>query len=141
MNDEVMYQDDMSQVPDPGDVPEPGVYRVRVSAVKTHDENGNQLLSKESQKPKIQLSLKVQSEGSMFGRVIPDSPSLEPTALFKLKAYYNAIDYKPQGGHNPHKLLDGEFWILVEASTYKGKKSFNIPPWGIKSLTEGPVRA
>lgn len=141
MADTEVYSHDMSQTPDPGEVPAPGTYHVRVSKVETKDANGNQLVSKESGKPKIQLHLKVQTEGPMFGRTIPDSPSLEPTALFKLKAYYNAAGYRPGAeGHNPHKLLDAEFYILVEPSTYKGNPSFNIPPWGITSLTDGPKR-
>lgn len=137
-DEEVVYQDDMSQVPD-SELMEEGWYQVRISAVKTQDDSGNQLVSKSNGNPIVQLTLKVQSEGPMLGRQFSDKPSLQSHALFKLKAYYKAIGYTPgAGGHNPHRLLDGECWVFVTQGEYEGRPTLNIPPWSVRSIQEGP---
>jgi hypothetical protein len=119
---EVVYQDDMSKVSD-SELMKEGWYRVRVSQVN----------------PIVKLTLKVQSEGEFFGRSFPDQPSLQPQALFKLKAYYKATGYNPgPEGHNPHKLLDGECWVYVVPGQYQGSPTLDIKPYSIRSLQEGP---
>jgi hypothetical protein len=122
----------MSKVPAPGERVDEGWYHVRISSVSED-------LSKESNEPVIKLLLKIQSEGPMLGRVIPDNASLQSHALFKLKGYYKAIGYAPgEEGHNPDKLLDSEVYVYAEHGMYKGNPTINIPPWSIRSLQEGP---
>jgi len=130
-----MLTDDMSTVPNPTDAVDEGSYHVRVSKVEvgTSESSGN---------PVVKLQMKIQSEGPMFGRIVPDTASLQSHALFKLKGYYSAVGYKPGAeGHDPEKLLDGELYINVEHATYQGKPTLNIPPWSIRSLQEGPARS
>src|SRR4051812_15400255 len=96
---------DMTKVSVGGDVPPEGSYRVRVSKVDDTQ------LSKKNE-PKVELQLKIQDEGESFGRVIFDNASLQPQALFKLKAYYNAVGYNPgPEGHDPMTLLDKEMYV------------------------------
>jgi len=116
-----------------------GWYRVRIANVKEVDDSGNQLVSKSSGEPIIELTLKVQNEGEFFGRSFKDKPSMQSHALFKLKAYYKAIGYHPGSeGHDPAKLLDGECWLFVSPGQYQGNPVLNIPPYSIRSLQEGP---
>ena len=135
-----VFQNDMSKVSD-SDLMEEGTYHVRISQVKCFDDNGNQLVSKTSGEPIIELTLKVQDEGPFLGRTFKDKPSLQPQALFKLKAYYKAIGYMPgPEGHDPDKLLDGECYVHVTPGSYQGMPVLNIPPYSISSMHEGPKK-
>lgn len=127
------HQDDMSQVPDAGEAVPEGWYHVRISKVEEKS-------SENSGQPTVFLNLKVQNEGAAMGRVIQDNASLQAHALFKLKAYYTAVGYKPAPGqgHDPDHLLDGECWVYVEHKVYDGQTRTNILPYMIKSLQEGP---
>jgi uncharacterized protein DUF669 len=130
-----LLQDDMSQVPSPTEAVEEGSYHVRITQAEV-------TTSKENNMPCVKLLMKVQDEGKMLGRTIPDTASLQSHALFKLKGYYNAVGYKPgPEGHDPSKLVDGECYVNVEHATYQGKPTINIPPWSIRSLQEGPARS
>ena len=130
----VHTEHDMSQIPAPTDRVDEGWYHVRITSV-TED------VSRTKGEPVVKLLMKIQTEGPMLGRVIPDSPSLQPQALFKLKGYYKAVNYNPgPEGHDPEKLLDGELYVYVEHGTYEGNPTLNIPPWSIRSLQEGPGR-
>lgn len=129
-----LLTDDMSTVPNPTDAVDEGSYHVRISKVE-------QGLSETTQNPVVKLQMKIQDQGPMFGRIVPDTASLQSHALFKLKGYYTSVGYKPgPEGHDPEKLLDGECYINVEHSTYQGKPTLNIPPWSIRSLQEGPAK-
>jgi len=125
------YQHDMSKVEKWGDVPAEGWYRVRV-------EKGEERSSKESDEPMWMIWLKVQNEPHV-GRLIMDMPSLQPHALAKLKAYYEAVGYQPgPEGNDPERLNGGELFVKVDHEVYKGEKRAKIAPYNIKSLTEGP---
>jgi len=134
-----VYQDNMNNVSD-SELMEEGWYQVRISNVKTEDDDGNQLVSKSKGEPIVQLTMKVTGpDGPMIGRSFSDKPSLQAHALFKLKAYYKAVGYFPgPEGHDPSKLLDGELWVFVSPGQYQGMPVLNIPPYAIKSLQEGP---
>lgn len=130
------HMEDMNQVPDPGAVIPEGWYHVRIAKVEeaTSENSGN---------PVVKLNLKIQNEGSEMGRVIADNASLQAHALFKLKAYYNAVGYKPAPGqgHDPDNLVDGELWVGVQHKIYEGVTRTDIASHMIKSLTEGPGKA
>ena len=122
----------MADVPAPGERVDEGWYHVRVSSVVED-------VSKESGQPIVKLLLKIQDQGPMLGRVVPDNASLQSHALFKLKGYYKAIGYNPgKEGHDPEKLHDSEVYVYVEHGMYQGNPTINIPPWSIRSLQEGP---
>ena len=126
-----MYQHNMQTVEKWGDVPNEGWYRVRI-------EKGAERLSKESNEPTWAIWMKVQNEPHV-GRVLFDQPSLQPHALQKLKAYYEAVGYLPGSeGHNPERLNGGELFVKIDHEVYKGEKRAKIAPYNIKSLTEGP---
>jgi len=130
-----MLNDDMSSVANPTDAVDEGVYHVRITKAEV-------TTSKSNNQPCVKLLMKIQNEGPMLGRTVPDTASLQSHALFKLKAYYSAIGYKPgPEGHDPEKLIDGECYVLVQHATYEGNPTINIPPWSIKSLNDGPVRS
>jgi hypothetical protein len=136
----MIHTENMEQVSDSELLPD-GWYQVRISAVKETDDSGQQLVSKSGGNPIVKLTLKVTSEGPFLGRQFSDSPSLQSHALFKLKAYYKSVGYFPgSAGHDPEKLLDGECWVMVTSGMYDGHPTLNIPPYGIKSLQEGPGR-
>jgi hypothetical protein len=127
-----LLSQDMSSVSAPTDLVAEGWYRVRIAKAEV-------TTSKENNEPCVKLNLKVQDEGLMLGRIIPDTASLQPQALFKLKGYYNAVGYKPgPEGHDPDKLIDGECYVMVAHQMYKGNPNINVPPWSIRSLVEGP---
>lgn len=129
-----LLQDDMSKVAAPADRVDEGWYHVRISKVEV-------TTSKSSNEPIVQLQLKIQNEGSMMGRVIPDNASLQPHALFKLKGYYKAVGYNPgPEGHDPEKLLDCECYVFAQHDTYQGNPTIKVPPYSIRSLQEGPGR-
>lgn len=127
-----VHTEDMSQVAAPTDRVDEGWYHVRISSVKED-------VSQTAGEPIVKLLLKVQNEGPMLGRTIPDNCSLQPQALFKLKGYYKAINYNPgPEGHDPEKLLDGECYVYVQHDTYQGNPTLKVPPYSIRSLNEGP---
>jgi hypothetical protein len=129
-----MLTDDMSQVPAPADRVDEGWYHVRVSRVEIGT-------SESTQNPVVKLQLKIQGEGPMLGRIVPDNASLQSQALFKLKGYYKAVGYNPgREGHDPEKLLDCELFVYVQHGSYQGNPTINIPPYSIRSLQEGPGR-
>jgi hypothetical protein len=121
----------MNEVPAPSDRVDEGWYHVRISSVSEEDsKSGN---------PIVKLQLKIQDQGPMLGRIVPDNVSLQPHALFKLKGYYKAIGYNPgPEGHDTDKLLDAEVYVYVQHATYEGNPTINIPPYSIRSLNEGP---
>ena len=133
-----MYGQDMTKVAKWGDVAPEGWYHVRVDKVKCVDETGEQLVSKESSEPICHVFLKVQNEPHV-GRIIWDAPSLQPHALAKLKAYYDAAGYVPgPEGHDPERIQGAEFFVKVDHEVYKGEKRSKIAPYNIRSLQEGP---
>lgn len=128
------YQHDMTKVEKWGDVPAEGWYRVRV-------DKGEERISEASKEPMWCLWLKSQQEPSV-GRVIFDMCSLQPHALAKLKAYYEAVGYTPgPEGHDPERLTGQELFVKVDHETYEGTKRAKVAPYNIKSLQEGPKGA
>ncbi len=128
------YQHDMTKVEKWGDVPGEGWYRVRI-------EKGEERISENSKEPMWCIWMKVQNEPHV-GRVLFDMPSLQPHALAKLKAYYEAVGYTPgPEGHDPERLNGQELFVKVEHETYQGEKRAKIAPYNIKSLQEGPKGA
>lgn len=131
----MLHTENMTEVPAPSDRVDEGWYHVRVSSV-TED------VSKSSGEPMIKLLLKIQDQGPMLGRVLPDNCSLQPHALFKLKGYYKATGYNPgPEGHDPEKLLDCELYVYAQHDTYEGNATIKIPPYSIRSLNEGPGKS
>lgn len=106
-------------------------YHVRFSSVE-------EATSENSGEPVVKFKLKIQDE-PFVGRVIPDFASLQPHALFKLKAYYEACEYFPERGqgHDPEKLLDRECYVKVTSKVYQGETRTDIKPHHIKPLREG----
>jgi hypothetical protein len=134
-----VQQHDMSKVQKWGDVPPEGWYRVRVEKVQDQAKDGSgPLLSKESNEPIVMIYLRAQNE-PFVGTLIMDMPSLQPHALAKLKAYYEAINYIPgPEGHDPERLIGGELFVKVEHDTWQGEKRAKVAPYNIKSLQDGP---
>jgi hypothetical protein len=135
---------DMSQIPDEGELPDAGSYLFRISEVRETDQNGEQLLSEKGE-PKIIVLCKIQDEGKFLGYTVQIHSSLQPHALRGLKALYKAVGYTPgPEGHDPQNLVDGEFYGTGTQGEYAGKngpvKTFNIAPWNIKSVNEGPAK-
>lgn len=127
-----MYTDNMAEVPAPDDLIPEGSYHVRVSSVKEE-------ISKNSGEPKIVFTCKIQDEGPAFGRQVQIHASLKPSALFTLKGVYKACGYNPgPEGHDPEMVLDSEFYLTVVHGIYEGNKTVNVPPYSMKSLTDGP---
>lgn len=126
-----MHGTDMSQISDWGDMVEPDVwYHVRIAKV-TED------VSTTSGEGIVKMSLKIQDE-PYVGRVIPDNPSLQTHALFKLKAYYKACEYFPgPEGHDPEQLLDRECFVRPSIRKLGGEDRYDIKPHHIKPFREG----
>jgi hypothetical protein len=137
-----MQQGDMTKVQKWGDVPPEGWYKVRVEKVQDREKDGSgPLLSKESNEPIVMLYLRAQNE-PFVGTLIMDIPSLQPHALAKLKAYYEAVNYIPgPEGHDPEKLVGTELFIKVDHDVYEGNQRAKIAPYNIKSLNDGPKGA
>lgn len=131
---------DMSQIPEGGELVDKGNYLVRISNVKDEDNEGNQLLAKSSGAPIVEFTCKIQEEGKWMGRPLFITASLQPHALFTLKAVYTAVGYNPgPEGHDPHECLDGEMYVNVDHDTYEGKPSMKIQASGIRSVSKGPL--
>jgi hypothetical protein len=114
-----------------GEAPPEGWYQVRV-------EKGEERAS-DAGFPTWALWLKAQNE-PYVGRIIFDQASLQPHALAKLKGYYEAAGYTPgPEGHDPTNLNGKKFYVLVQHEEYQGQVRGKVPPYGIKSLTEGPA--
>jgi hypothetical protein len=130
-----LLKDDMSQVPNPTEAVDEGWYHVRISEARvTTSDSTNQ--------PVVKLNMRIQTEGPMFGRTVPDTASLQAHALFKLKGYYTAVGYKPgPEGHDPEKLVDGECYVYVQHDSYQGNPTIKIPPYSIRSLNDGPGKS
>ena len=123
-----MIAQDMTKVPAAGDnVPE-GWYAVRVKHVEHIP----------AEKNRVNLQLAIQDEG-FTGRVIFDNPQSDvPMGASKVKAYYAAVGYVPgPEGHDPEKLLDGEFYVYVVHNTNGDKTYANVAPWSIRSMQQG----
>jgi hypothetical protein len=142
----MIHTQDMSQVADTGEVQDPGNYLVRVSEVRETNSDGTQLMS-ESGGEKVIFLLKIQDEGKWLGSQLQIHASLQPHALFNLKAIYNAAGYKPgPEGHDPQEVLDSEFYVYVRHREYEDRQSgqkrtgTDIPPWGIRSIAQGPAK-
>jgi hypothetical protein len=120
-----------------GDVLPESWYHIRIASAKDKDEQGNPILSDKEQ-PKAQLRLLVQEE-PYVGASIFDEPSLQPQALAKLKAYYDATGQGifEDGSDDPEALVNGECYVLIKHEVYQGVTRMKIPPYGIKPLSEG----
>jgi len=136
----------MSQVADQGEVQDEGAYLVRVSEVKEFDDAGDTLKS-ESGGEKVIFTLKIQDEGKWLGSQVRVHASLQPHALFNLKAIYSAAGYQPGAeGHDPSQVLDSEVYIYIKHKQYDDPNSgtkrtvTDIPTWGIKSISAGPAK-
>lgn len=114
-----------------GDVLPEGWAKVRIAKA----EEG---MSKSSNQPMVNLTHVIQDE-PFVGRYVFDNPSLQPHALAKLKAYYEATGQGmyEDGSDDPEALKDGECLILVEHEMYQGKQMAKIPPYGIRSIQDG----
>lgn len=126
------HTQDMSTVAKWGEnVPE-GWYHARIEKI---EEKASQATPGEQV---VWITLKVQNEPHV-GRVITDFASLQPHALAKLKAYYSSVNYNPgPEGHDPEKLVGGELYVLTTEEMYQGQKRSKVPPYGIKSMQDGP---
>lgn len=125
-----LHTENMAEIKDSGEmVPEKFWYHVRISkAEEGVSSTGG---------PVVKLNLKIQDEPNI-GRVIPDTASLQPQALFKLKAYYTACDYTPGAeGHDPEQLLDRECFVKPTIRLYEGEQRYDIAPHHIKPLRDG----
>jgi len=135
--------DNMNDVQDWGELVPEQWYHVRVAKVKDTmlDAANNEvpMLSKESNEPICQLNLAIQDE-PFVGRVIVDTPSLQPHALSKMKRYYSkaGVGILPDGGHDPQLLLDAELYVKVTHEVFKGDKRSKITPFNIRGMMEGP---
>lgn len=140
--EDVVYGDNMDAIPEMGDnVDVNKWYHVRVSKVVTHDPaTGEQKLSSTGN-PICQVNMAVQDE-PFVGKNITMMPSLQPHALFALKALYKGAEYTPgPGGHNPHKLLNAEFYVKPTSKLYQGEERIDVHPYNIKPLSAGrPVK-
>ena len=126
-----MLSDDMSKVAAPSDRVAEGWYHVRISKVEL-------TTSQSSSERVVKVLHKIQNDGPMVGRTIPDTISLQSHALFKLKGYYKAVGYNPgPEGHDPERLLDCECYVYAQHGMYNGNPTINIPPYSIRSLQEG----
>lgn len=104
-------------------------YHVRVSKVEERTSGtGNAT---------VLLLLKVQDE-PFVGRTIPVICSLQPQALFSLKAFYEACEYTPGAeGHDPEQLLDRECFVKATEKIVDGEPRIDIKSYNIKPLRDG----
>lgn len=140
----MLHTENMQEVAEFGAVPDAGAYRFRISEVRETDQQGAPLMSAKGE-PKVVFVCKVQDEGKFLGQQIQMHVSLQAHALATLKSLYKACGYNPgTEGHDPSTLVDGEFYAYGEPQEVEGANgkitTFNIAPWNIKSLQEGPPR-
>lgn len=125
-----LRKDDMSTVQKWGDPLPKGSYQFRIEKVE-------EKISDSSGSPVVWLYLKCQEE-PYVGRTVVDIVSLQPHALAKLKAYYEAIDYTPgPEGHDPETLLNKELYCYVDQDLYEGTVRNKVPPFGPRHLMKG----
>jgi hypothetical protein len=125
-----MYEADMSTVAAPDELVPEGTYHVRVAKVEEQE-------SKNSGKPMIVFTFKVQDEGPAFGRQISAFASLQSNALFTLKGIYKACGYNPgPEGHDPVNCLDSELYVKVIHEMREGSLQLKLPPYGFKPLVD-----
>lgn len=107
-------------------VPE-GQYHFRISKVdEKFNDAGEELIS---------VQCKIQTEGPNFGETVFINASLAGFGLRVLKSLYKATGYNPGlEGHDPERLLDGEFLGTVVHKVYQGNTYANIAPPSIKPL-------
>jgi hypothetical protein len=124
------FADDMSKVEAfGGQLPE-GWYQFRIDKVNAEAK------SKEGN-PVCQVNFKAQNE-PFVGRVIAQKFSLQAHALGALKSLYAAVDYNPQGYHDPDEIVGRELFAKVSHEVYQGETRAKIAPWDMKSINEGP---
>jgi hypothetical protein len=125
-----LLQQDMTKVAAAGDLVPEGWYHVRVKSVEVKDDEKNV--------QRVNIQMASQEEASV-GRIIFDNPQpSHPMGLSVLKAYYKAVGYTPgQEGHDPEKLIDGEFYVYVKHNTDGDKTYANVAPWSIRSIQQG----
>lgn len=130
-----MLPQDMSKAQVWGDVLPEGWYHIRVEKVELKESAntpGEQV---------VWITGKVQNE-PFVGRILTDFASLQPQALAKLKAYYNAVGYQPgPEGHDPDRLIGGELYVLLQHDVYQGATRAKVVPYGIRSMQDGPQGA
>lgn len=126
--------DDMSQVSDSSTLVTEGVKQFRVSKVNLDEGQGtNGAL-------RINYSMTVQTEGPDFGRVIFFNIDMgDQRGRSNLKTLYKVCGYNPGAeGHDPERILDGEFYGTVKHNKGTGKNEgqtyANIMPWSVKPL-------
>jgi hypothetical protein len=130
-----LHTEDMTLVPDTGELVPVGAYRVRINKVTEGESStGN---------PTVTFEAKIQDEGPSFGRPIFIQASLQPHALFTLKAVYSAVGYKPgPEGHDPEQTIDGEMYVYVQHRKYMKdgteREGHEMPLKGMRSLSAGP---
>ena len=133
-----LHTDNMAEVPDQGELVDEGNYHVRVSKVEEKESDAG--------KPMVVFELKIQDEGKHMGRPVYLTASLQSHALFTLKKVYTAVGYQPgPEGHDPEKVLDGEFYVTIKHKEFENKqgqkqKGHDMPLWGIRSLSQGPAK-
>ena len=122
------YSDDLTNVPGAGELVPEGQYSFRVSKVdeKVSDDDGSVSFG---------VQCKIQTEGPAFGETVFLNVGLKDFGLRVLKSLYVAIGYKPgPEGHDPQRLVDGEFKGTVVHKVYQGNTYANIAPASIKSV-------
>lgn len=121
------YSDNMDQVSEAGALVPEGAYQFRVSKV---DEKVG-----EDGTVTIAVNCKIQTEGPAFGEQVFLNCGLKDFGLRVLKTLYSATGYKPgPEGHDPQRLIDGEFKATVVHKLYQGTTYANIVPASIKPL-------
>lgn len=127
-----LYTQDMSQIRDQEPISK-GWKRFRIESWK-------ETVSKNSNEPQIEFRLVCQEEPEV-GRVMIFYASLQPQALFNLKALYKGCGYEPGAeGHNPDVIVGREFLALIEHEVYEGVERPRVKPYNIKSVTTPVMR-
>jgi len=123
-----IYTEDLSHVPAADEAVPEGPYQFRIASVDdttVNDKNEVQII----------CQCKIQTEGPVFGQQVRIQCSLKGFGLSVLKSLYKATGYNPGAeGHDPSRLLDGEFRGTVVHKQYQGQTFANIAPASIKAL-------
>ena len=127
------HTEDMSTVQKWGEALPKGWYHVRADKVTEGMSSTNN--------PVVNINWKVQEE-PYVGRIIFDNPSLQPHALAKLKAIYEAVDYLPgPEGHDPEEITGRECYVYADQEVYEGVVRNKITPTGYRGLSRGKPAA